>query len=257
LQPLSTIDFVLRVSLGDANSPPPPPVPPPRIPRVADDRHPAGGRHRRGAAHPATAMKLFVPDTRHRESCTSKLYVCPEIKNRSVRGSIWEACEAASRDARPVVHHPWKDFPLLLKTLLRRRKGPVASVVLGLPTLPQPPLPGLLALGASGERGRALGRSSERRSVGCGGASAGKPPLRAARTPTCCARGPSLPNSLHEHAATRAAEANASRPPADTTLIPPGAQNGATRSNPQQGNQPRNAGFANLCTPLQHLDCHP
>jgi hypothetical protein len=36
--------------------------------------------------------------------------------------------------------------PLLLKTRLPRRKAPVASVVLGPPTLPQPPLPGLLAL---------------------------------------------------------------------------------------------------------------
>ena len=43
MQTLSAIAFVLRVSLGDANSPPPPPVPPPRIPRAADNRHPAGG----------------------------------------------------------------------------------------------------------------------------------------------------------------------------------------------------------------------
>src|SRR5918993_4663652 len=130
---------------------------------------------------------------------------------------IWEAFEAASCGARPVLHHLWEDFPLLLKVLLPRRKGPVASVVLGLPTLPQPPLPFHLALGASGERGRALGRSSERRSVDCGGASAGTLPLRAARTPTYCAGGPSPLNSLHEHAATRAVEASALRPPADTT----------------------------------------
>jgi hypothetical protein len=38
-------------------------------------------------------MKLFVPGTRHRESCTLKFYVRPEIKNRSVQGSIWEAFE--------------------------------------------------------------------------------------------------------------------------------------------------------------------
>ena len=36
-------------------------------------------------------MKLIVPDTRHRESCTSQLYIRPEIKDRSVRGSsVWE-----------------------------------------------------------------------------------------------------------------------------------------------------------------------
>jgi hypothetical protein len=48
----------------------------------------------------------------------------------------------------------------------------------------------------------ALGRWSGRRFGGCVGASAGRSPLRAARTPTCCAMGPSPPTSLHEPAAT-------------------------------------------------------
>jgi hypothetical protein len=111
-----------------------------------------------------------------------------------------------------MLRHRYEDFPSPLKAHLPRRKAPVASGVRGLPALPQPPLPGPLALGASGERGRAPGRWSGCRSGGCGGASAGRSPLRAARTPTCCAMGPSPPTSLHEPAGTRPTEASTLRP---------------------------------------------
>jgi hypothetical protein len=111
-----------------------------------------------------------------------------------------------------MLRHRYEDFPSPLKAHLPRRKAPVASGVRDLPALPQPPLPGPLALGASGERGRAPGRWSGCRSGGCGGASAGRSPLRAARTPTCCAMGPSPPTSLHEPAGTRPTEASTLRP---------------------------------------------
>src|SRR3712207_8551614 len=62
-------------------------------------------------------------------------------------------------------------------------------------------------------------------------------PLRAARTPTYCARGPSPPTSLHEVTATRAAEPSGLCLLADTTLTPPGTQDRkSTRLNSSHAN---------------------
>jgi hypothetical protein len=165
-------------------------------------------------------------------SCLS----APQIIMVPSECTVREALSGAQRGAGPMLRHRHEDFLSPLKAHLPRRKAPVASGVRGLPARPQTPFPGPLALGASGERERALGRWSGRRSVGCGGASAGTLPLRAARTPTYCARGPSPPNSLHEVTATRAVEASDLCLLADTTLTPPLAQYGTTRSKLEKRN---------------------
>jgi hypothetical protein len=46
------------------------------------------------------------------------------------------------------------------------------------------------------------------------------------------------------------------RPRPDTNLIPPGTQYGATLSKVEKGNRLIYAGFAILCTPLQHMTDH-
>jgi hypothetical protein len=40
----------------------------------------------------------------------------------------------------------------------------------------------------------------------------------------------------------------------DTTLIPPGTQYDATQGKTENGNRPRNAGFATPCQPLQRIN---
>jgi hypothetical protein len=166
-----------------------------------------------------------------------------------------ERAPPLSEAVRGAVRHHL-DFQSPLKADLHHRKAPATSDVRGLPDLTQPPHPGLLALEASGERECATERWSGLRSGGCGGASAGRPPLRAARTPTCCAMGPSPPTSLHELTATRAGEASNLCPPADTTLTPSGTQYGATRCKAEKRKPFRCRGFARPCYPLQRLMDH-
>ena len=130
---------------------------------------------------------------RRRRSCILARRCLPELRGGR-RPPHSEAVRGAVR------HH--LDFLSPLKAYLHHRIVPAASGVRGFLDRVQPPLPGLLALGASGERGHAQGRWLGRRSGGCGGASAGTLPLRAARRPTCCAMGPSPPTSLHEPTVT-------------------------------------------------------
>jgi hypothetical protein len=112
LQTLSAIAFVLRVSLGDANSPPPPLVPPPRIPRVADDRPPAGGPLR-----PSKSLDLHLSSTydscsrcffpasphrqRHRRNCE------PQPNHRSDLSvySIYKETHSSDGSAMPERHY--------------------------------------------------------------------------------------------------------------------------------------------------------
>ena len=61
--------------------------------------------------------------------------------------------------------------------------------------------------------------------------------------------------ALTVFAPSKAARVKA-RPRPDTTLIPQGTQYGATRSNPENRNRLRYAGFATACTPLQRLSYH-
>ena len=61
--------------------------------------------------------------------------------------------------------------------------------------------------------------------------------------------------ALTDLANSKAARVKA-RPRPDTTLIPQGTQYGATRSNPENRNRLRYAGFATACTPLQRLSYH-
>jgi hypothetical protein len=73
-----------------------------------------------------------------------------EVRDSSSRVARVRESATALRGRPRAVRH-YLDFPSPLKAYLPRRKAPAARGVRGLPGRAQPPLPDLLALGASGE----------------------------------------------------------------------------------------------------------